>query len=51
LPDWLVARVSGQSIDQSIAAVRCLQQDGAAIATAILLIDLQHGRLVEKSGK
>ena len=47
----LVAQTSGQSIDQSVAAVSSLQQDGAAIGTAILLIELQHGRLVENLGE
>jgi len=41
----LVSQASGQSFDQSIAAVRSLQQDGSAIGTAILLIKLQHGGL------
>jgi len=45
----LVAQASGQSLDQSVAAVRSLQQDGSAIGTAIPLIELQHGRLAKLS--
>jgi len=43
----LVAQASGQSLDQSVTAVRSFQQDGAAIGAAIQLIELQHGGLVE----
>src|SRR5271157_4736568 len=42
-----VSQTSGQRLDQSVAAVSRLQQDGSAIGTAIQLIELQHNWLSE----
>jgi hypothetical protein len=47
----LVVQTSGQSLNQSVAAVSSLQQDGSAIGTAILLIELQHGGLSKNLGE
>ena len=41
----LVFRTSGQTADQSVAAVRGLQQQGSASGTAPPLIELQRARL------
>src|SRR5665811_1194344 len=43
----VVSQTSGQSLDQSVAAVSRFQQDGSAIGTAIPLIELQHNWLSE----
>lgn len=40
----LVLQTSGQTADQSVAAVRGLQQQGSAIGTALPLIALPHGK-------
>jgi hypothetical protein len=46
LARWpLVAQTSSQTVDQSVAAICGLQQDGSAIGTALPLIELQHGGL------
>jgi hypothetical protein len=43
----LISQASDQSLDQAVAAVSSLQQDGSAIGTAIQLIELQHNWLSE----
>jgi hypothetical protein len=43
----LVSQTFDQSLEQSVAAVSRLQQDGSAIGTAIQLIELQHNWLSE----
>src|ERR1039457_2521476 len=40
-----VSQASSQTVDQSVAAVGSLQQDGSAIRTALPLIELQYGGL------
>jgi nitronate monooxygenase len=47
----LVPQTSGQSFDQPVAAVGSLQQDRAAIGTAICLIELQHNGLRKNLGE
>ena len=46
----LVAQTSCQSLDQSIAAVSSLQQDGSAVGTAIHLIEPQFVAQQASSG-
>jgi hypothetical protein len=41
----LVSQASSQTVDQSVAAVGSLQQDGSAIGTRLPLIELQYGGL------
>src|SRR5664279_5375767 len=43
----LILQASDQSLNQAVAAVSSLQQDGSAIGTAIPLIELQHNWLSE----
>ena len=43
----LISQASDQSLNQAVAAVSRLQQDGSAIGTAIQLIELQHNWLSE----
>jgi hypothetical protein len=47
----LVSQTSRQTTDQSVAAVGGLQQDRAAIGTALLLIELQYRGLGENLGE
>src|SRR5271166_3344569 len=47
----LVSQTSGQTTDQSIAAVRGLQQQGSAIGTALPLVKLQRQRLGTNIGE
>src|SRR5271167_242618 len=47
----LVPKTSRQTTDQSVAPVGSLQQDGSAIGTAMLLIELQHGGLGKNLGE
>jgi hypothetical protein len=41
----LVSQASSQTVDQSVAALGSLQQDGSAIGTRLPLIELQYGGL------